>query len=124
MLIDLNILVGEGWHNYHHTFPWDYKTAELGYKFNISTVVIDLCAWLGLAYDLKTVSKTHLVERIKRTGDTSHETNKNKKFSDEQPGKKELDHEGGMCWGWGDSEVRIEDVDITEIVYPFQKKCD
>lgn len=22
--------LGEGWHNYHHVFPWDYKTSELG----------------------------------------------------------------------------------------------
>ncbi|XP_034247037.1 stearoyl-CoA desaturase 5-like isoform X3 [Thrips palmi] len=24
------ITFGEGWHNYHHVFPWDYKAAELG----------------------------------------------------------------------------------------------
>lgn len=22
---------GEGWHNYHHTFPFDYKTSEVPY---------------------------------------------------------------------------------------------
>ena len=35
--------LGEGWHNYHHVFPWDYKTAELGdYAVNFTTLVIDL----------------------------------------------------------------------------------
>lgn len=39
---------GEGWHNYHHVFPWDYKTAELGnYRFNISTAFIDFFAKIG-----------------------------------------------------------------------------
>jgi len=48
---------GEGWHNYHHAFPWDYKAAELGlYKVNIPAAFIEVMAWLGLAYDLKTAS--------------------------------------------------------------------
>ncbi|CAB3247578.1 unnamed protein product [Arctia plantaginis] len=27
------IALGEGFHNYHHSFPWDYKTAELDSNF-------------------------------------------------------------------------------------------
>ena len=62
---------GEGYHNYHHVFPSDYSTSEHGWKstFNISTAFIDLCAWLGLAYDLKKPSKQLIEERVKRTGD-------------------------------------------------------
>lgn len=46
--------LGEGWHNYHHVFPWDYKTGELGnYTFNPSTGFIDFFAKLGWAYDSK-----------------------------------------------------------------------
>lgn len=46
--------LGEGWHNYHHVFPWDYKTGELGdYTFNISTAFIDFFAKFGWAYDRK-----------------------------------------------------------------------
>ncbi|RZC32996.1 FA desaturase domain containing protein [Asbolus verrucosus] len=45
---------GEGWHNYHHVFPWDYKTGELGgYRTNITTAFIDLMAKLGWAYERK-----------------------------------------------------------------------
>lgn len=30
--------LGEGWHNYHHAFPWDYRSSELGYfRFNFTT---------------------------------------------------------------------------------------
>lgn len=63
---------GEGWHNYHHVFPWDYKTSEFGtYNTNFTTAFIDFCARLGLAYDLKTVSNEIIRKRAARTGDGS-----------------------------------------------------
>lgn len=64
-------LVGEGWHNYHHTFPWDYKAAEFGWKLNFSTMFIDFFAAIGWAWDLKTASPKMLEERIRRTGEVS-----------------------------------------------------
>lgn len=43
------VAFGEGWHNYHHVFPWDYKTAELGnYELNITTAFIDFFCWIGI----------------------------------------------------------------------------
>ncbi|UYV77580.1 SCD [Cordylochernes scorpioides] len=48
--------LGEGWHNYHHVFPWDYSTSELGYYYNYSKVFIDLMAKIGQAYDLRTAT--------------------------------------------------------------------
>ncbi|KAM0734649.1 Acyl-CoA Delta-9 desaturase [Formica fusca] len=61
---------GEGWHNYHHVFPWDYKAAELGnYWLNFTTAFIDLCAYLGLAYDLKTVSADMVKKRVLRNSE-------------------------------------------------------
>lgn len=74
------LALGEGFHNYHHTFPWDYKVAELGgYTLNITTLFIDVCAWLGLAYDLRSVSPELIEKRVTRTGDGTHN-----------------------LWGWGD----------------------
>ncbi|OWR40684.1 acyl-CoA desaturase HassNPVE [Danaus plexippus plexippus] len=67
------VVLGEGFHNYHHTFPWDYKTAELGhYQLNFSKLFIDFMATIGWAYDLKTVSTDVIEKRVKRTGDGSH----------------------------------------------------
>lgn len=44
------LALGEGWHNYHHVFPWDYKTGEFGsYKLNITTAFIDFCTKIGWA---------------------------------------------------------------------------
>ncbi|XP_076239710.1 acyl-CoA Delta-9 desaturase [Calliopsis andreniformis] len=91
--------LGEGWHNYHHVFPWDYKTAELGnYKFNFTTAFIDLCAKLGLAYDLKMVPTDIVKKRVERTGDGSHE-----------------------LWGWGDKDQTQEERDQTVVIYNLKK---
>lgn len=84
--------VGEGWHNYHHTFPWDYKAAELGnYKFNFTTAFIDLFAKIGWAYDLKTASPEFVRKRAERTGTKGH--------SDEPIAP----------WGWGDHDLPQSD---------------
>ena len=64
---------GEGWHNYHHVFPWDYKAAELGnYKVNITTFGLDMFKKIGWAYDTKEPSK-ELIARVSiKYGDGSH----------------------------------------------------
>jgi len=68
------VALGEGFHNYHHAFPQDYKTSELGnYSFNFTTAFLDFFSWLGWAYDLKSVSKEIVKKRALRTGDGSYE---------------------------------------------------
>ena len=65
--------MGEGWHNYHHVFPWDYKAAELpAYNLNTTTMLIDLFAKIGWAYDLKQPSKELIQSVISKRGDDSH----------------------------------------------------
>jgi len=65
--------LGEGWHNYHHTFPWDYKTGELGrYSVNYGTMIIDMFAKIGWAYDLKTASPKIIKKTANKIGDGSH----------------------------------------------------
>ncbi|KAK5906078.1 hypothetical protein CgunFtcFv8_001974 [Champsocephalus gunnari] len=63
--------LGEGFHNYHHTFPFDYATSEFGIKWNITTGFIDTMCFLGLAKDRKRVSHEAVASRIQRTGDGS-----------------------------------------------------
>ncbi|KPI92675.1 Acyl-CoA Delta(11) desaturase [Papilio xuthus] len=62
--------LGEGWHNYHHVFPWDYRTSELG-RFNVSTNFIDIFAKIGWAYDLKAATPAIITNRALRSGDGS-----------------------------------------------------
>ncbi|XP_045767207.1 acyl-CoA Delta-9 desaturase-like isoform X1 [Maniola jurtina] len=66
------ISLGEGWHNYHHAFPWDYKAAELSMHFNQSASFIRFFEKIGLAYDLKTASPEMVRRRVIKTGDGTH----------------------------------------------------
>ncbi len=48
MFVSIQAL-GEGFHNYHHTFPQDYATSEYGIgHFNTTKGFIDLMAFFGL----------------------------------------------------------------------------
>ncbi|XP_013100667.2 acyl-CoA Delta-9 desaturase-like [Stomoxys calcitrans] len=91
----VNILaVGEGFHNYHHVFPWDYKASELGhYALNLGATFIDFFAKIGWAYDLKTVSPQMIRNRVERTGDGSH-----------------------PIWGWGDKDQSSEEIKNATIL--------
>lgn len=62
------VAMGEGWHNYHHVFPWDYKAAELGHYVNITTFWIQLFSKIGWAYDLKEPSKDLVRRTIEKCG--------------------------------------------------------
>lgn len=67
-LVSLGAL-GEGFHNYHHTFPFDYSTSEHGGYFNFTTIFIDCMSVIGLAYALKSVDPKMIKKRRARTGE-------------------------------------------------------
>lgn len=96
--------LGEGWHNYHHVFPWDYKTAELGhYLWNTSTSIIDAFARIGWAFDRKSVSPAMVARRAARTGDGSTTV-----LHDH--------HSGPSYWGYGDPDIPTDDlVDLKQM---------
>lgn len=63
---------GEGWHNYHHSFPWDYRASENNF-FNFTNTIINLFAYMGWAYGFK-IPSTELVERtVQRYGEGAEE---------------------------------------------------
>lgn len=65
--------IGEGFHNYHHTFPYDYSTSEWGPNINLTTIFIDFMASVGMVYDRKQVSQ-EAIQRVRgRIGDLSSE---------------------------------------------------
>lgn len=51
--------IGEGWHNWHHAYPYDYAASELGVseQFNPTKLVIDCAASLGLVHGRKRALK-------------------------------------------------------------------
>ncbi|HEX4872326.1 MAG TPA: fatty acid desaturase [Nevskiaceae bacterium] len=46
---------GEGYHNYHHLFQWDYRNGIRWWMFDPTKWLIALCARIGLASKLKRV---------------------------------------------------------------------
>lgn len=47
------ISLGEGYHNYHHSYPTDYRNGIRAYHFDPTKWVIFTCSRLGLTWDLK-----------------------------------------------------------------------
>ena len=47
---------GEGYHNYHHTFAWDYRNGIRWYHYDPTKWLINICSWLRLATDLRSCS--------------------------------------------------------------------
>ncbi|KYN30213.1 Stearoyl-CoA desaturase 5 [Trachymyrmex cornetzi] len=62
--------VGEGSHNYHHVFPWDYKASEF-HDF-VTTNIIKFFSKIGWAYDLKEASEKLIKTVAINRGDGSH----------------------------------------------------
>ncbi|KAJ7705420.1 delta 9-fatty acid desaturase protein [Mycena rosella] len=47
------LTMGEGYHNFHHQFPMDYRNAILWYQWDPTKWFIALCKYLGLASNLR-----------------------------------------------------------------------
>ena len=60
--------LGEGWHNWHHKYPFDYAASEYGVlrQFNPTKFVIDCAAQLGLVKDRKRATGMWHREKAKR----------------------------------------------------------
>jgi len=54
------VTLGEGYHNFHHEFPQDYRNATKYYQYDPTKWLIKALSWLGLAYDLKTFSENEV----------------------------------------------------------------
>ena len=57
---------GEGYHNFHHTFAYDYRNGVLWYQFDPSKILIWCLEKLGLASDLKRAKKYRILLRLIR----------------------------------------------------------
>ena len=92
------LAMGEGYHNFHHVFPFDYKTGEYGgYTYNITTAFIDFCAKIGWAHDRKSATNQMIARRVLKSGDGTHY------LSHDQAHKNAL-------WGFGDKDISEEDL--------------
>jgi stearoyl-CoA desaturase (delta-9 desaturase) len=66
--------MGEGYHNFHHQFPMDYRSAFRWYQYDPTKWFIATCGVLGLASHLRRfptneVEKGELTMRLKQLKD-------------------------------------------------------
>lgn len=69
------VTIGEGYHNFHHQFPMDYRNAFRWYQYDPTKWFIYICSKLGMASHLKTfpnneVRKGQLTMQLKRLRET------------------------------------------------------
>jgi len=66
--------VGEGWHNWHHKYPFDYAASEFGIssQFNPSKLFIDLMAAVGLVWGRKRGTAAWTMGRARRDRDLAN----------------------------------------------------
>jgi stearoyl-CoA desaturase (delta-9 desaturase) len=58
------LTMGEGYHNFHHQFPMDYRNAYLWYQWDPTKWFIALCSFLSLATNLKMFSENEINKGI------------------------------------------------------------
>ncbi|KAI9274169.1 stearoyl-CoA desaturase [Sporodiniella umbellata] len=58
------ITMGEGYHNFHHQFPQDYRNAIRYYEFDPTKWLIYLFSLVGLAFDLKTFPENEISKGV------------------------------------------------------------
>ncbi|XP_072754889.1 (11Z)-hexadec-11-enoyl-CoA conjugase-like [Anoplolepis gracilipes] len=80
----------DGWHNFHHVFPFDYRMAELGVFPGVSAYIIDFLDYVGLAYDLKTASSNIIYKHMKKYGDETGQKMLAKKEKKDLPPQKNI----------------------------------
>ncbi|KAK9468635.1 hypothetical protein V1512DRAFT_219869 [Lipomyces arxii] len=58
------VTFGEGYHNFHHEFPSDYRNAIKWYQYDPTKWAIWILEKVGLAYDLKTFSQNAIEQGL------------------------------------------------------------
>lgn len=56
--------IGEGYHNFHHQFPQDFRNAIKWYQYDPTKWFIRVMQWIGLATHLKVRIYTSPLQRL------------------------------------------------------------
>jgi len=72
------VTIGEGYHNFHHQFPMDYRNAIKWYQYDPTKWFITAMSWIGLASHLKSFPDNEV-----RKGQLTMELKKLKQKADE-----------------------------------------
>jgi stearoyl-CoA desaturase (delta-9 desaturase) len=115
---------GEGWHNFHHTFPWDYKMSEqTQWELTYIWKTINFLASIGQVYDMKTVSQEIIKKRVLRTGDGTHPYSKLEQNNNNNQNSKSDEKSESALWGWDDKDITKNDINATTIHHDVKSKA-
>jgi len=66
--------IGEGWHNWHHKYPYDYAASEFGVssQFNPTKLAIDILACVGLVWGRKRATTAWEMGKNRRDRDMAN----------------------------------------------------
>ena len=53
---------GEGYHNYHHKFQWDYRNGIKWYSFDPSKWIIKLLSYFKITFNLRKASEQNIIK--------------------------------------------------------------
>jgi len=72
------VAIGEGWHNWHHKYPFDYAASEFGItkQFNPTKLFIDTCAFFSLVTKRKRATGAWMRLREERIKEIARDDNK------------------------------------------------
>ncbi|KAI9144113.1 fatty acid desaturase-domain-containing protein [Paraphysoderma sedebokerense] len=56
--------MGEGYHNFHHEFPQDYRNAIKYYQYDPTKWIIKVLSFFGVTYDLKTFPSNEIQKGV------------------------------------------------------------
>jgi len=56
------ITFGEGYHNFHHEFPYDYRNGVFWYAYDPSKWVVYALSLIGITYDLKRFPENEIIK--------------------------------------------------------------
>lgn len=57
------ITLGEGYHNYHHTFPNDYRNGVRAWQFDPTKWIVHALSWLGVTWNLRRVPDEQILRQ-------------------------------------------------------------
>jgi len=94
------LTLGEGYHNYHHEFPSDYRNGTQIYHYDPTKWLISALSYVGLTYNLKMISG----EEIEKAKVQMHQRSLNVERAELQLGKN-FDSLSYMTWDEFESQV-------------------
>jgi len=84
-IITALVTLGEGYHNFHHEFPSDYRNGVEWWQYDPTKIVIYALFLVGLAYDLQTFPQNEIVKGQLQMQHKLLERQKQKLFWGPQP---------------------------------------